>query len=426
MKYALINPGWSFGGSVYFGCREPHLPLELGYSKSLLERAGHEAIIIDAQLEGLSNEDIRRRISDFNPDFKVITTAPSYLFWRCPPPEVKVPLELIKDLEGLGGKLVVIGPHGSTTPEHILKKLGADIVVIGEPESILPVLGRGGLSEAPSIAYLAEGLVKVNLRQGTTDMESLPALKWPDEMIKRHTHQHHRFGDELNGLGAEMETSRGCPYSCTFCAKNDFRNAFRKRPHAIVVQELDLLLEQGVEYIYFIDEIFMPDKTLLQEFEKRDFKFGIQTRIDIWTHELIELLGKAGCVSVECGIESISELGRSILNKKCNISTDELVSLLKHAKKTIPFVQATLLDSHVDSPEAIERWRQQLILHGLWANKPVPLFPYPGSAEYEKRWGRPDEKAWERAHEYYLKINRSFSDIQDERPIPLNELELIK
>jgi anaerobic magnesium-protoporphyrin IX monomethyl ester cyclase len=42
MKYALVNPPWSFEGSIYFGCREPHLPLEYGYSKALLERAGHE------------------------------------------------------------------------------------------------------------------------------------------------------------------------------------------------------------------------------------------------------------------------------------------------------------------------------------------------------------------------------------------------
>ena len=29
MKVALINPDWRYGGSIYFGCRSPHLPLEL-------------------------------------------------------------------------------------------------------------------------------------------------------------------------------------------------------------------------------------------------------------------------------------------------------------------------------------------------------------------------------------------------------------
>ena len=51
MKYALINPDWTFQGSIYFGCREPHLPLELGYARQLLASAGHEVMLIDAHLE---------------------------------------------------------------------------------------------------------------------------------------------------------------------------------------------------------------------------------------------------------------------------------------------------------------------------------------------------------------------------------------
>ncbi len=32
MRVALVNPRWTFDASIYFGCREPHLPLELGYA----------------------------------------------------------------------------------------------------------------------------------------------------------------------------------------------------------------------------------------------------------------------------------------------------------------------------------------------------------------------------------------------------------
>jgi hypothetical protein len=60
----------------------------------------------------------------------------------------------------------------------------------------------------------------------------------------------------------------------------------------------------------------------------------------------------------------------------------------------------------------------------VWANKPVPLFPYPGSPDYTKRWGAPDDRAWERALDYYLEHHHEFSDIQNERPLPLEALEL--
>jgi len=89
----------------------------------------------------------------------------------------------------------------------------------------------------------------------------------------------------------------------------------------------------------------------------------------------------------------------------------------------VPFVQANLIDASVDDPDDVERWRDHLRSRGVWANKPVPLFPYPGSPDYTKRWGPPDDRAWERAHEYYLSHHVEFSDIQDEQPLPLDQLE---
>ena len=56
-------------------------------------------------------------------------------------------------------------------------------------------------------------------------------------------------------------------------------------------------------------------------------------------------------------------------------------------------------------------------------NEPVPLFPYPGSPDYTRLWGRPDDRAWERAVDHYLARHGSFSDIQETRPRRLAELE---
>jgi B12-binding domain/radical SAM domain protein of rhizo-twelve system len=256
-------------------------------------------------------------------------------------------------------------------------------------------------------------------------MSALQPLKWPAEYIQKHSHHHHRFGTQSAGLGAEVEASRGCPYSCTFCAKGEFRNNYRKRQLHVVLEELDWLISNGVEYVYFIDEIFMPDRPLLDALASRNLSFAVQTRIDLWKPELLGLLGSAGCVSIEAGVESISERGRSLLGKRCAASTGELVKLLETARKSVPFVQATLLDSRVDDMKDIEAWRSSLMDSGVWANRPVPMFPFPGSQEYSKRWGTPDDYAWERAHEYYLEQNRSFSDIQNSKPIPLRELEKI-
>ena len=61
MKVALINPHWNFQGSIYFGCREPHLPLEFGVSKQILEAAGHTARLIDGGSLTVGAETYRAR-----------------------------------------------------------------------------------------------------------------------------------------------------------------------------------------------------------------------------------------------------------------------------------------------------------------------------------------------------------------------------
>ena len=113
---------------------------------------------------------------------------------------------------------------------------------------------------------------------------------------------------------------------------------------------------------------------------------------------MIALLGRAGCVSIEAGVESITEAGREMLDKKCKVSTDELAGRLIFAKQLVPFVQANLIEMQEDDPAEVEAFRVRLNANGVWANKPVPLFPYPGSPEYTRRWGAPDDVAWERAH----------------------------
>src|SRR5579875_1750726 len=422
MRFALVNPAWSFDGSIYFGCREPHLPLEYGYAQALLESAGHEARIFDAQMENLAAEELRKRARAFDPDFVVVTSAPSYLFWRCAPPELRVPRQTVQLLRGIGAASVLVGPHGSTTPRAALQKTGVDVVVLGECEQILPRLAEDW-SRVPSLCYRRNGTVALTGPPHACNMEALPALTWAREIVARHRHHHHRFDAEPLGPGAEVEASRGCPYHCTFCAKDNFRDDFRRRPQETVLRELEGLRQSGVEYVYFIDEIFLPNRKLLEALVGFGLKFGMQTRIDLWNAETLDLLGRAGCVSVEAGVESITEQGRELLDKKCRLSTDELAERLVFAKTRIPFVQANLLASPHDDAGAVEAWRSRLERHGVWATKPVPLFAYPGSPEYKRRWGEADDQAWERAHADYLASFRGFSDIQEQHPLPLVQLE---
>jgi B12-binding domain/radical SAM domain protein of rhizo-twelve system len=424
MRVALVNPPWSFENSIYFGCREPHLPLELGYSKILLERAGHEVLMLDGHLNGRSMEDLADEVAAFAPAMTVVTTAPTYLFWRCAQPELRIPRAFLITLDGRGGRTVAVGPHGSATPATTLRKLGVDIVVRGECEEIIARLAdMDDPSGVPSLAFWDEGEVRITGGSWASAFTDLPALHWPDAWITNHRHHHHRFDREPDGPGAEVEASRGCPYKCSFCAKIDFRDTYRKRDLSVVLEEIDGLIRQGVKYVYFIDEIFLPQKPLLESLVSRDLSFGIQTRIDLWKPDMLDLLGRAGCVSVEAGVESLTVEGRAMLAKNCRATTDELADRLVQARLSVPFVQANLIKTAGDDPVLVAEWRGKLQRNGVWANDPVPLYPYPSSPDYRRLWGEPDERAWERAHEHYLAQFDHFSDIQDGHPLGLRELE---
>src|SRR2546425_1165365 len=247
MRFALVNPAWTFEGSTYFGCQEPHYPLELLFAYDKVHEAGHSALLIDAQLERLNTEEVRKRLADFHADFLVIPTAPSYLFWRCPPRELRVPQKWFAEL-GNGAVRVAIGPHSSATPAATLRKLNCDVALRGEPDETIPQLAG-------------------------TPWREIPGCCWKDEIF---------------GVGKNV-------------------------------------------------------RRLLQKLAERPISIGLQTRIDLWNEETLDLLGNARCISMECGIESITEEGRDELNKGCKLSTDRLSELLIYARKRTPWVQANLI-----------------------------------------------------------------------------------
>lgn len=428
MKFALVNPLWTFEGSTYFGCRDPHFPLELLHAKEELHKHGHEVLLIDAFMESASLANVRGRVAGFRPDWLVVPSAPSYLFWRCPQPELRVPRQWLGELSGVSGKTVLIGPHGSATPAAALRKTGCDVLLQGEHDQSLPLLADTPWENIPGCCWQGESGIHLGQGLGVVEMRALPAIDFSDYPVELHSHKHHVF-QETTGLGAELEYARGCPWSCTFCNKTLFRNKFREREVDSVLAELDQLISRGVGYVYFIDEIFGVGKNvrrLLEEIANRPVAIGFQTRIDLWDEETLDLLGRAHCISMECGIESITEEGRESFNKNCKLTTDRITELLRYARKRIPWVQANLIRTPSDDLPRIHAWQEGLRREGVWVSEPVPMFPFPGSPLYLQTFGEaPDDMAWERAHRYYLSLfgQEGFSDIQDQQPAALEDLE---
>jgi anaerobic magnesium-protoporphyrin IX monomethyl ester cyclase len=396
---ALVNPNWDFTGSEYWACRETHLPLELLYPAAMLREAGVDAEVVDAHLEQLSPYEVAGRVARVHPGLIVVTTAPTYLFWRCPQPELALPSAVCVTLRQVA-PVLVIGPHGSATPSYVLETTGADAVLRGEPEEELVRLALG----RPTSAVLwRDDEPNAGAGIAVADTSVLPALDYSGYPLERRTHRHHVFWGE--GRGAEVEASRGCPYQCSFCNRRFFRGRYRQRPATRVVAEMRRLRELGIDYVYFIDEVFgLPAaEPLLRALEAEPvLPFGCQTRLDLWDEARLDRLVAAGCISLEFGLESPFPEVQKSLSKGSAIEGSRALELMAHAKSRIPWVQADLVEppgGDADLLRRTEAWRQEAISRGVWVSEPVKLFAYPGSELFDQVTGPVDESAWLRALE---------------------------
>src|SRR5579859_2160902 len=176
MRYALVNPNWDFTGSTYFGCRDSHYPLELLFAAGGICQAGDEALLIDSQVEGLGICQVKPKLEAFAPDFLVIPTAPSYLFWRCPPPELRVPMEWFVGLRSKAVK-VAIGPHPSATPAATIRKTGCDVALRGEPDQTLTELASKPWDEIFGCCFKKDdGQMHISPSSAVADMSALGPL----------------------------------------------------------------------------------------------------------------------------------------------------------------------------------------------------------------------------------------------------------
>jgi B12-binding domain/radical SAM domain protein of rhizo-twelve system len=302
------------------------------------------------------------------------------------------------------------------------------VALRGEPDQTIPELASKPWQEIAGCCFRSDQGLHISPESAVTDMRALGVLDFHNYNVEAHWHRHHVFTDD-QGIGAELEFARGCPWACTFCNKTLFRNKFRERSVEALLQEIDTLVARGVQYIYFIDEIFGVGKNvrrLLEGIAERPVKIGFQTRIDLWNEETLDLLGRAHCISMECGIESITEEGREELNKNCRLDTTRISELLIYARQRIPWVQANLILTDKDDRRQIREWQEHLRSRGVWVSEPVPMFPFPGSPLYVQTFGSaPDDRAWERAHHFYTSTfnDKGYSDIQEQRPLPIEDLE---
>lgn len=400
MRILLINPNWALDTIKYsMSVLKPYkiTPLELCNIAGGIA-SENEVAILDAFAEELTWQEFTARISNYKPDVCVVTTAPTYLFWRSCPAELSIPEEAIRVVRSASAAtVIVIGPHGTITPTFVMTELKPDYLVRGECDLVVSELINAQFKDAESIT----GVCTVRgINQGIAAVADLDDIPLPRlDLLKLDLYEPHIWAKELRekvkdwkGRFIMAEASRGCPKRCVFCQREFYRKAYREKSADRMKAEIDLYSSLGVSYIYFIDEtgsIFTPEKEeWLSYLGTKNIKFGIEAMIDQTTKHVVNCFKAAGCIYLEFGLETVDSNLHKMLMK--NLSLENL----DYIKEQIDTVVCFELNFY--SPDYIELLGIKDIKQEALFNRPI--IPYPGSPlgmMLMKKFQIPEQKAWD-------------------------------
>ncbi|HOP39543.1 MAG TPA: lipid biosynthesis B12-binding/radical SAM protein [Geobacteraceae bacterium] len=296
-------------------CPYPVFPLGLSYLAGPLLAKGHRLRILDLCFADDSETLIRQELASSLPEAVVISLRNidnvTYPGSRSYLEGVKAVVDLCR-----GKAPVIIGGSGySLMPNEILDFLGGDYGVVGEGEEILPLL-LDRLMTGTSL----RGLPGVVVRGEKDYIPPAPVAKIGRP--ERSLFQVERYNRE--GGMANLQTKRGCPFSCIYCTYPLLEGSrLRLRDIDDIVGEIQFLVERnGVEYLYFVDDIFNYPVDFAEALCRSIIDSGISIRWSAFinpafiTPDLIRIMVEAGCDAFEFGTDSgspamLRNLGKS-------------------------------------------------------------------------------------------------------------------
>ncbi len=269
--------------------------------------------IINAKVRNLNIKDIMKEIYEFNPDIVGISC--------CFTIGINFALKIAKESKKRGFSTVLGGWHPSFDYSEVIKYPYVDIIVRGEGEiTFRELIKNRNLEVIKGISYKVNGTIINNPdRHLIKDLNKLPL---PARKLRNKRSYHQFFQMPVDVI----ETSRGCPFKCTFCNIHLFnRGTYRTKSIERVIQELKIISSQkkGLN-VLIVDDNFTANMKRVEKICDIIIKEGIkldficQSRIDVIKNNpnIIKKMSKAGFWLFFLGIESFNQKSLDDLNKQ--------------------------------------------------------------------------------------------------------------
>lgn len=304
--------------------------LGIGYISSYLKSQGYNTKIIDGVNEGLENS----KIAEIIPEGSIVGISVLSAYFT----EAK---ELCSMLKKKSCTVIMGGPHAICLPVHTLENTDCDYIITGEGELVFSKLLAEFKNNNPYPQI--KGLYHKNSSEITypdfiEDLDSIPFPDWEQMDPNKIKKAPHGGIVKAFPVGVIVST-RGCPYSCTFCASPTiWHKKIRFRSPKNVVDEIEYLIKNfGVKEIHFEDDNLTLKRShvegICNEILKRGLKFSWATpngiRADKIDLEILTLMKKSGCYAVAFGIESANS--QILKNVKKEESIDSITKAVNIA-----------------------------------------------------------------------------------------------
>jgi anaerobic magnesium-protoporphyrin IX monomethyl ester cyclase len=325
--------------------------------------------------------------------------------------------EMIKIARARGLSVVVAGHDAADDPEAYLRA-GASFVIVGEGEITLgEVLGHidgarastnGAAAEdaleIAGLAMLHKGFVRrTKPRKLLMDLDVLPLPAWDLVEMSRYR----EFWRARHGyFSLNLATTRGCPYTCNWCAKPVYGNTYHSRSPEKVVDELRLLRERyAPDHIWFCDDILGLKTRWLVAWSDAVAAEGLatpflcQTRADLMTEENVEALRRAGAKEVWLGAESGSQRILDEMSKGITVEQTRaaVARLRKSGIRVGLFLQFGYGGEDWSEVQATRAMVRELLPDDIGVSVSYPL---PGTKYYEKMAaGLGEKKNWSESND---------------------------